>query len=138
VTDPGPGARTAAAARHGTRPIWLVLQLLGVLIVTGALVVTVVHRPGTSHSPRTYAYTIPPGTGAAIERGEKIYVFPARLGARVGDQLVIHNNDSRVAEVGPYTVDRNATLVQTFTRPGTIVGICTIHPSGRVTIDVRR
>ena len=122
---------------RGIRPIWIVLQLACVVIVIGALVGVVVHRSGTTRPHKIYEYTLAPGTGARIEAGEKLYVFPARLDVRVGDQLVIHNNDTRVAEVGPYTVDRNATLAQTFTSPGTIVGICTIHPSGRVTIVVR-
>lgn len=128
---------TAIDAERGIRPIWVLLELFSAVLVVGALVIAVVHHPGPSHRHQTYEFTVPPGTGARIEAGEKLYVFPARLEVRVGDQLVIHNNDTRVAEVGPYTVDRNATLAQTFNRPGTIVGICTIHPSGRVTIHVR-
>jgi len=126
-----------AEARRGSRPIWWVAAALTVVLVFGALGFTIANSSGGSHPHKIYEYTVPPGTVAGIERGEKVYIFPAHLDVRVGDQLVIHNNDTRVVEVGPYTVDRNAVLAQTFTQTGTIVGICTIHPSGRVTIDVR-
>jgi len=129
--------RTTAAAPLGVRRIWLVLGTLAVVLVVGALVATIISGTSAGRAHKIYEYTVPPGTVAGIERGEKIYIFPSHLDVRVGDQLVIHNDDTRVVEVGPYTVDRNALLTQTFTQPGTIVGICTIHPSGRVTINVR-
>ena len=129
--------RTTAAAPRGVRRIWLVLGTLVVVLVVGALVATIISGTSAARVHKIYEYTVPPGTVAGIERGEKIYIFPSHLDVRVGDQLVIHNDDTRVVEVGPYTVDRNALLTQTFTQPGTIVGICTIHPSGRVTINVR-
>jgi len=128
--------RTTTDGAGGVRRIWLVLGTLVVVLATVAIVATGASRSGTGRAHRIYEYTVPPGTVAAIERGEKIYIFPSHLDVRVGDQLVIHNDDTRVVEVGPYTVDRNALLTQTFTQPGTIVGICTIHPSGRVTINV--
>ena len=131
------GATPTTGAPAGVRRIWLVLGAVAVVLVSVALGVTAISRSGSGGSHKIYAYTVPPGTVAGIERGEKIYIFPSRLEVRVGDQLVIHNNDTRVVEVGPYTVDRNAVLTQTFTQTGKIIGICTIHPSGQVTIDVR-
>jgi hypothetical protein len=127
---------TPTPSKRGIRPIWTVLACAAVIIVLGALLAAATHHPGR-HSHKIYEYTVPVGTVARIEAGAKIYIFPRSLAVRVGDQLVIHNDDTRVVEVGPYTVDRNATLAQTFNQPGTIVGICTIHPSGRVTINVR-
>jgi plastocyanin len=121
--------------KPGVRPIWFLLAFVGCLMA-GALVVVVATQSSSSSEPKVWSYTVPPGTGARIEAGEQLYVFPARLDVHVGDQLVIRNDDTRVAEVGPYYVDRNATLTQVFTAPGTISGTCTIHPSGRVTIEV--
>ena len=125
------------SGRRGLRPIWVMLGIVLVAVTIVTLVSVAVRSTGTTQSNRVFNYTVAPGTSARIEAGEKLYIFPSHLDARVGDQLVIHNNDTRVVEVGPYTIDRNATLQQTFTRPGTIIGICTIHPSGRVTIDVK-
>jgi hypothetical protein len=128
---------TAGSGHRGTRPIWVVLGGVVMAVMIVALAIVATRGSGPAHSSQVFEYTVAPGTSARIEAGERLYIFPSHLDARVGDQLVIHNNDTRVVEVGPYTIDRNATLQQTFTHPGTIIGICTIHPSGRVTIDVR-
>ncbi len=120
---------------RGARPIWLVLAFVGCVAAGALLTVTIVTQSGTRGS-KIFEYTVPNGTGARIEAGEQLYVFPARLDVKVGDQMVIRNDDVRVAEVGPYLVDRNSTLTQTFTSPGTIQGFCSIHPSGEVTIEV--
>jgi plastocyanin len=131
----GSSERPSAPVR-GIRPIWLVLA--GLLFVAGAVAVTLVAvgSGGGGGGPKVYEYTVPEGTGARIAAGEKIYVFPAKLDLHVGDQIVIHNDDTRPAVVGPYTVDRNSTLSQTFLRPGWVTGFCSIHPSGRVTIHI--
>jgi plastocyanin len=76
------------------------------------------------------------GTGRALDLGQTVDFFPRQLDVKVGDQLVIHNDDSRSHTVGPYFVNRGQTLRQTFTAPGIVKGICTIHPSGAVTIVV--
>jgi plastocyanin len=120
---------------RGVRPIWFVVAFLGCLAAGGLLVTVAVGGAG-SDEPKVWAYTVPTGTGARIEAGEQLYVFPARLDVKVGDQMVIRNEDVRPAEVGPYLVDRNSTLTQTFTSPGIIQGFCSIHPSGKVTIEV--
>ncbi len=121
----------------GSRPIWILLGALAVTMLFGSIVLVVARDASPTRSHKTFEYTVPPGTTARIEAGEQLFVFPGRLVVHVGDQLVIHNNDTTVVEVGPYTVDRNATLAQNFNSPGTIVGICTIHPSGKVTIQIR-
>jgi plastocyanin len=129
-------AAPAPPEQRGSRPIWLLLAVLGVVAAFVLLIVVVVGGTGSSGHSHTFEYRVPSGTGAAIEAGKKLYVFPGTLDVHVGDQIVIHNDDVRVATVGPYTVDRNSTLTQTFTSPGVITGLCSIHPSGRVTINV--
>ncbi|MGZ4676124.1 MAG: cupredoxin domain-containing protein [Acidimicrobiia bacterium] len=130
----GVGSSGPSPAGPGFRPIWLVIATL--LFVGGAAAVIVIATRSGTHEPRVYEYTVPNGTGARIEAGEKLYVFPAKLEVHVGDQILIHNEDVRPAVVGPYTVDRNSTLSQTFASPGYITGFCSIHPSGRVTIHI--
>jgi plastocyanin len=129
------GGAGPSGSHRGVRPIWFVLA--AVLLVGGAsaLVAIVASGDGT-RSPKTFEYTVPEGTGAAIAAGQQLFVFPARLDLHVGDTIVIHNEDTRPAVVGPYTVDRNATLSQTFYRTGWVTGFCSIHPSGRVTIHI--
>jgi hypothetical protein len=80
---------------------------------------------------------VPLGTAARIEAGEAVELLPAALEASVGDTLEIRNHDVVAHEVGPYRVAAGGTVVQTFTSPGTIQGVCTVNPMGEVTIVVR-
>lgn len=80
---------------------------------------------------------VPAGTAARIEAGESVELLPRTLEVSVGDTLEIRNLDDEIHEVGPYVVGAQQTLRQTFTSPGTIQGLCTLHPSGEITIVVR-
>ena len=125
--------------RSGVVPFLLLLQLLAAAMVVVTVVIVVTrHDPGSggTGAPTIHEYTVPPGTGLALDLGNNVDFFPRTLQVRVGDQLVIHNEDNRAHTVGPYFVERDATMRQTFTAPGTLEGLCTIHPSGAVTIVV--
>jgi plastocyanin len=129
--------------RTGVRPIALVGQAVAILAVAAALVLAVTRGGrGTSGASedraRVHEYTVPFGTGQRLDAGEDVRFFPAKLVVHVGDELVVHNLDNRSQQIGPYLVDRGETMQQTFTEPGVITGVCTIHPSGRVEIDVLR
>jgi plastocyanin len=135
ATHVGGAGPSGSPRSGGIRPIWLIVA--AVLFVVGAVGVTVAVVSSRSGSgPQTFEYRVPEGTGARIANGEKVYVFPAKVDLHVGDTIVIHNDDTRPAIVGPYTVDRNSTLSQTFLRTGFVTGFCSIHPSGRVTIHI--
>ncbi len=134
TTESAPPTTDADRAR-GVRPVWFVLAFGGCLLA-GLLLIVVATQDSNSSESKVWSYTVPSGTVARIEAGEKLYVFPARLDVHVDDELVIRNDDVRVAQVGPYIVDRNSTLTQTFTTPGIIQGFCSIHPSGQVTIEI--
>lgn len=80
---------------------------------------------------------VPLGTYERMAAGEQIELMPTDLELAVGDTLEIRNLDVATHEVGPYTVGAGQTLEQTFSRPAVIEGLCTLNPSGRVTITVR-
>jgi plastocyanin len=126
----------------GPRPIAVIGAIFAVLAVAVALVVALVHHPSSEAATaagdrhHVWEYTVPFGTGARLDAGETVEFFPYQLVVHVGDQLIVHNLDNRSQEIGPYYVDRGETMEQVFTQPGTITGVCTIHPSGRVVIDV--
>lgn len=130
----------------GLRPITLIAQGAMALAVLVAIVVALLHHPtggngsstGATSGHHVWEYSVPFGTGAALDAGRPVSFFPAQLHVRVGDQLLVHNEDNRSHQIGPYLVDRGETMEQTFTEPGVITGLCTIHPSGRVTIDVSK
>ena len=133
VGDAGPSG--SPEHHRGIRPIWLVLAAI-VFVVAAAGVIGIATGMGGGSEPKTLHFTVPEGTGARIAAGEKVYVFPAELELHTGDTIVIKNDDTRPAIVGPYTVDRNSTLSQTFLRTGYVTGFCSIHPSGKVTIHI--
>jgi len=119
------------------RPSTVVLLLTGAiaLLSIGLLVgMYVVPRAAATQS---IEILVPEGTQARMDAGEEIVLFPRRLEVGVGDRILIKNDDSASHQVGPYIVGSGQQIVQTFSSPGIIEGICTLHPSGEVTIVVR-
>lgn len=111
--------------------------VLAVLVVAGLLVaVTLAVALRSGVTGQTISVDVPPGTMARIESGEQIELLPRTLQVDVGDTLEVVNRDDRLHEVGPYTVGAGQTVRQTFTSPGTIEGVCTLHPDGAITIVV--
>lgn len=83
-----------------------------------------------------YLFTIPAGTGEAMDRGEQVEILPAELTVEVGEVLEIVNEDDRGHLVGPFFVGEGERLRQEFTSPGEFQGICTVHPSGQFVLTV--
>ena len=84
----------------------------------------------------TYEYTIPVGAGEALDAGTPLEILPGTLEATVGETIQIVNLDDRGHNVGPWFVGANETLRQEFTSPGTFEGVCTVHPSGELVLNV--
>jgi len=83
-----------------------------------------------------YTFSIPAGAGEAYDRGEPLEILPARLDVRVGEVIEIVNEDDRGHLVGPFYVGEGETLRQRFRSPGTYTGVCTVHPSGELSLTV--
>ncbi|MEM9607795.1 MAG: hypothetical protein AAGA99_10265 [Actinomycetota bacterium] len=83
-----------------------------------------------------YAFLIPAGAGEAFDRGEPLEILPGNLDVRVGEVLEIVNEDDRGHLIGPFFVGAGETLRQRFASPGEFIGICTVHPSGEITVTV--
>ncbi len=62
--------------------------------------------------------------------------MPSEVPMRVGDTIVVRNDDVETATVGPFTVRPGETLTQTFRSPMTLVGECTLSGTGEVEIVV--
>lgn len=108
--------------------------VVGLLLTVGALLALALSGVLGSEEVRV---EVPAGTAAGLEAGAAVELLPRRLEVAVGDRLVIVNHDDVAHEVGPYAVAPGQRLEQTFTSPGTIEGVCTLHPSGAITIEVR-
>ena len=90
---------------------------------------------GSAVSP-DYSYTIPAGTGEAIDSGESVDILPQELDVRVGEVLELINLDNRGHLVGPFFVGKGETLRQRFNAPGTFIGECSVHDSGQIILTV--
>ncbi len=112
-----------------------VLILLALL--AGPAIVLLVVASVTTLRSDLIVVEVPAGTAARIAAGEVVELLPPTLEVSVGDTIEIRNRDGSGHEVGPYYVDAGQTVRQTFTAPGTIEGLCTLHPSGQITIVVR-
>lgn len=109
-------------------------RILAALVA--AIVVAVAGFALGGDEPQLVLIEVPVGTAERMAAGEDLELMPADLELAVGDTLEIRNHDVTDHEVGPYLVASNQRLVQTFTRPAVIEGICTLNPSGQVTITV--
>jgi plastocyanin len=108
--------------------------LLALVSLALLLAMLVVPRAAAS---QTIEIVVPVGTQERTDQGEQIVLFPRRLEVAVGDRLIITNEDVVTHQVGPYVVGSGQRIDQTFSTVGSIEGICTLHPSGEVTIVVR-
>jgi hypothetical protein len=114
----------SAAPRRPRRVRYVVVAAVlaaTILAVLGAVAVS------QSRDPVTHRYVIPPGTGARLDAGERIEVFPRVLRVRVGDRLVVRNDDDRRHHAGPISVDPGSRMEMTFGREGELRGECTLN-----------
>jgi plastocyanin len=123
--------------RSAMRASPLVFWLTGVLAIVSIGAAVVIHVAPRAVASQTMSIRVPAGTQDQMDAGEEIVLFPRRLEVGVGDRIVIENNDTSSHQVGPYVVGPGQRIVQTFSTTGIIEGICTLHPSGEVTIVVR-
>lgn len=111
--------------------------VIAVLLAVIAVGVVVIGSLGDDDGGgEVVTFVVPPGTGARVERGEKVELMPALVELEVGDRLVIRNEDDRTMVVGPYTVRAREVLDQEFRRPQVLEGDCTLSGSGEVRIVV--
>ncbi len=108
----------------------------GVLAVVAVAVLGAVVLTGTRDRV-THSFVIPPGTGARLDAGERIEVFPRVLRVKVGDRLVVRNDDDRRHHAGPISVEPGSRMEMTFGRTGELRGACTLNVARtyRIVID---
>jgi hypothetical protein len=107
----------------------------GLALVTVPLVVT---RMVSQPDGEVRRYEIPPGTAAALARGEPVDVLPADLRLRLRDTLVVVNLDATAHQVGPFRLGPGEQLSRHGDELGSFSGFCSLHPGGRLDIEVER
>ncbi|MGE0307614.1 MAG: hypothetical protein AB7N61_10565 [Acidimicrobiia bacterium] len=81
-------------------------------------------------------YVIPAGTWARKKAGDTIAVIPEKITIKVGQKLILRNEDSGAHIAGPFFVGAGETSTYSSTEPKVVEGDCTIHPAGKFEIDV--
>jgi plastocyanin len=119
-------------AAPAQRARWVLVALIAI-----PAIVLIGFAASSALRSETIVVDVAPGTAARIAAGERVELLPRTLEVSVGDRLEVHNRDTVAHQVGPYDVAAGQTLAQTFTTPGTLEGLCTLHESGQVTIVVR-
>ena len=79
---------------------------------------------------------IPAGTAALLAAGQDVAIIPDDLRFRLRDRLIVVNQDNATHRVGPFTVLPGGRLEKLFSEAATIDGFCSLHASGRITIDI--
>lgn len=133
-TDPQDASNPAEVVTTRRRSL---LVLITAAIALLAVVVVAALLLWPSRDGEVLSYVVPAGTQIRIDAGEEVNLFPRQLEVRVGDRITIENQDDATHQVGPYVIGAGQRIEQYFGTPGTIEGICTLHPSGQVSIVVR-
>jgi hypothetical protein len=117
------GTASMVLAGIGVLVVFVVAVVLGVLVLSAG-------------GATTRTFVVEAGTGERLDRGEVVELMPTEVRLGVGDTLVIRNDDERDYTVGPYRVRAGEELEQTFQRPQTLVGECSLSGTGEVRIVV--
>lgn len=111
-------------------------SLITALAATFAVLIGGVASACSTPEPQTIEVVVPAGTQDRLDAGETVDVMPARIEMRVGDTLVIRNDDSVRQSVGPYQVEANRSIRLTYGTPGTFEGYCPLSEGERYEIVI--
>ncbi len=89
----------------------------------------------SSRTPQTFLLVIPPGTAAAVSRGES--VVPPDMAVVVGDTLVVRNQDSVSHTLGPLFIPAGASASLTLNQVGNLSYTCSFQPTRYFGLDVQ-
>ena len=107
-----------------------------VLVLVAGVAIVLTMTLGDRHTPQTLRFVVPAGTAERASRGVTVQILPTELEVRVGDRIIIKNDDDTDYSVGPYVVRQGQTLEQTFRRPGAITGECGLTPTNEIRIFI--
>jgi hypothetical protein len=111
-------------------------RLLVLLVVAAVCAALLGACAGADREPRTIEIVVPAGTQQRLDAGERVEIMPARLELRVGDTLLIRNEDGVAQSVGPFSVPANGMTSLTYGAPGRFEGYCPLSEGQRYEIVV--
>lgn len=118
---------------RSSRAVLVLFIIVAMAMVVGSVTLSrVVGQP----EPEQHVITIPAGTAMRITLGHDVDIIPADLDFRLRDQLTVINDDSTAHQIGPFVIPAGDRLDTRFAEAATIEGFCSLHSSGRITINV--
>ena len=118
---------------RSSRAVLVLFAIVATAMVVGSVTLSrVIGQP----EPEQHVITIPEGTAMRISLGRDVDIIPADLDFRLRDQLTVINEDSTAHQIGPFVIPAGDRLVTRFSEASTVEGFCSLHSSGRVTINV--
>ena len=98
----------------------VIVVALVVLVTAGATTACSAEKP----EPKTVEIIVPAGSRDRMRAGEYVVVMLAKLEMRVGDTLLIRNEDIAPHSVGPYVVQAGKEMKLTYGKAGKSEGFC--------------
>tara|TARA_B110000914_G_scaffold226307_1_gene250395 strand:+ start:11821 stop:12171 length:351 start_codon:yes stop_codon:yes gene_type:complete len=113
--------------------VLILFAIVATAMVVGSVTLSwVVGQPEPEH----HVITIPAGTAIRISLGHDVDIIPTDLEFRLRDQLTVINEDSTAHRIGPFIIPAGDRLDTKFAEAATVEGFCSLHSSGRITINV--
>lgn len=89
----------------------------------------------SSRPAKTVVITIPPGTSAKVDSGQK--VLPQDFIFVVGDVLLVHNQDSVVHTLGPLVIPPGSSASMALNHLGNLSYTCSFEPTKYLGLDIQ-
>ena len=116
-----------------SKSLLLLFVVMAIAMVVGSVALSsVTDQP----EPEQLLITIPAGTAALLSAGQDVNIIPTDLDFRLRDRLTVVNKDSAAHQIGPFLIPAGKQLDTRFAEAATIEGFCSLHSSGRVTINI--
>ena len=116
-----------------SKSLLLIFLVMATAMVVGSVALSsVTDQP----EPEQLLITIPAGTAALLSAGQDVNIIPTDLDFRLRDRLTVVNEDSAAHQIGPFLIPAGKQLDTRFAEAATIEGFCSLHSSGRVTINI--
>lgn len=107
---------------------------VGLMLAVGSVAIWI--YAGPARVPLTHQLHIPAGASEEIAAGGNPLQLPATWELTSGDRLEIDNADVVTHTFGSWAIPAGSHL-ETVLRPNIGPLLCTLHPDGRITLDVR-
>ena len=105
---------------------------IGVVLLVGIAVSAVLLLSRGGDDPDSTAsgvqeIVVPRGTAEKIKAGETVDVMPSLIEVKVGEDLVLTNDDTYTHVIGPQMVKAGESVTLNFGAPGSYQGYCEIN-----------